>query len=156
MESERHRREFPMATAAGRFLLPAYSRRSSAEGTHSEEHSDLESVQLHPFLAHFCSSGSMENYVGGGGFCAQPAAHDRCLDGDSPWPLHAAFVGGQPLHPTNVATSSRVVCCGVLGLCSGLLSGHCAAGWPAFSQPRCDHLGEISAGNTFLLGDGFY
>ena len=35
-----------------------------------------ECVQLHPFLAHFCSSGSMENYVGGGGSCAQPAAHN--------------------------------------------------------------------------------
>ena len=35
-----------------------------------------------------------------------PTFQDRCLDGDSPWPLHAAFVGGQPLHPTNVATSS--------------------------------------------------
>ena len=35
-----------------------------------------------------------------------PTFQDRCLDGDSPWPLHAAFVGGQPLHPTNVTTSS--------------------------------------------------
>ena len=45
----------------------------------------------------------------------------------------------------------RVICCGVRGLCSRLLCGRCAAGWPVFS-PRCDHLGDTRRGNS-AMGD---